>query len=133
MNKKLYLFEEETFKERCERELKETIWDCIDANLKTYIEECEIEYEESLYIPLLCELIAMGTYLPHKWFRGEWIFTSKKLPKPISKCMQIGNIIHERLLEENIKIDLPTIEKNIKRINIQKKRPNKYFNIDKLM
>ena len=140
MKNKLYLFEVETFKERCERELKEVIWDCIDINLNLYIEECEIEYYEG-YIPLLCEIIAMGTYLPHKWFRGEWIFTSQKLPKPIHKLTfehngkdySIMDLVHIRLEEGGLKFPFYKICEGFKKLNVQKTRANKYFKLDAIM
>ncbi len=135
-----YLFAEETFEERCSRELRDVIWDCIDTNLDLYVKDCEIDYEENLYIPLLCELIAME-YLPRKWFMGEVVFTSQKLPKPIHKLTfehngqkySIKDLIYTRLKEFNLKFEFYKVKQGFEKINIQKKRENKYFKLDATM
>lgn len=129
----------ESFKERCIREfeygiIREAIWENID----TKIEQYEIEYKERLFLPLLCDIIVME-YLPHINKVGFIWHTSKKLPKPIHKLTfehdnkhySVENLIYERLKQLGLSYKLYEIRQAIPKINKVKKRPNKYWNIDK--
>ena len=130
----------ETFEERCEREFHfGYIRQKIQEKNEEYIKKCERQYKESLFLPLLCDIIAME-YLPHKNIMGKKIHTSRKLPKPIQKLnfehegkkYNITNFIKTRLDELKIPFEFNAIEKAIVKLNVQKTRQNKYLYLDKI-
>ncbi len=133
---------QETFTERCHRELKLPILEACIQGIENTLEELDIVLEEKGYIPLLCELILMDCFLDKKNLCGQTIFISKKLPKPHNqltfehegRTYKITDLI-QNWLKNYYNIDLPIsyIEQGFKRLNIQKKRENKYFKLDSTM